>query len=640
MKKRFLHRLTGIWIAALTAASLTLGGCSQAGSQTGTESVQTEKGTENSSEERKETEENTVFGKITAIEEDTITIALAEMPERPEGAPDGENPGERPEGEEGQEPPELPEGEEGQEPPEGEEGQEPPELPEGEEGQRPEDGNGENGPGQMELSLTGEEQTISVTESTVYSVNGEDASLEDLKVDDIVTVTLEEDQTAKEVRSGMGGGMGKKGDENAPGGAEEGSESQEAVDTPGANEVTDTQSLDGVLDSSTGDVSVAVVKDGGNLTLTDATVTKTGDTSNTENSEFYGLNAALLAKANSTMTITGTDITTEAEGANAVFATGEGASVSVEDVTIRTTGNSSRGLDATYGGSVTAKNVTVSTAGSHCAALATDRGEGTITVSDSSLQTSGEGSPCVYSTGEITVTDTSGTAKGSQTAVVEGKNSITLNNCEFTCAGKGRAEGGIDNAGVMIYQSMSGDAGEGTGSFTSSGSSLAIEEASENYETAPMFFVTNTDAKISLEDTDLVFGSGILLAAAGNDGEWGEKGSNGGIVTLNASRQTLEGDVTADEISTIGMNLAASTLKGAINGEKTAKAVTLNLDENSSWEMTGDSWVTVLTNGDTSCSNIISNGYTVYYDASNEGNSWLNGETISLSDGGSIAPAE
>ena len=143
----------------------------------------------------------------------------------------------------------------------------------------------------------------------------------------------------------------------------------------------------------------------------------------------------------------------------------------------------------------------------------------------SSFQTSGEGSPCVYSTGNISVSDTTGTASGSSAAVVEGKNSITLTDCEFVCAGKGRATGGIDDAGVMVYQSMSGDAGEGTGNFTSQGSTLAIDSSSEKYETAPMFFVTNTDAVISLENTELLFGSGILLNASGNDGEWGKEGS-------------------------------------------------------------------------------------------------------------------
>ena len=389
MKKKWLQRFTGILISTLTVCSLALSGCGKTGE---TDAVQgeTDLSTESKPQENKDVDEKAVFGKITAIEEDTITIALAEMPERtggepPEGEmPDGEPPeggalgGERPEEQENEESQEeASEGETAQgsetsqgagDSQENNEAEQPPELPDGEQP----DGNG--GRGEMELTLTGEEQVISVTDSTTYQINGEEGTLEDLQVDDIVTITLAEDGTAESIRAGMGGGMGPGGGQGGKPGS--GEEQSESVDTAGANEITDTQSLSGSLESFGADESVVVVKDGGNLTLEDGTVTKTGDTSNTENSEFYGLNAALLVKEGSAMTVSGTDITTEAEGANALFATGENAVLAVQDVTIRTTGNSSRGMDATYGGTVTADNVTISTSGAHCAAVATDRGKG------------------------------------------------------------------------------------------------------------------------------------------------------------------------------------------------------------------------------------------------------------------------
>lgn len=42
--------------------------------------------------------------------------------------------------------------------------------------------------------------------------------------------------------------------------------------------------------------------------------------------------------------------------------------------------------------------------------------------------------------------------------------------------------------------------------------------------------------------------------------------------------------------------------------------------------------------GDSSLSNIDDNGYIVYYDSSNSENSWLNGETKTLKDGGKLTP--
>lgn len=197
-----------------------------------------------------------------------------------------------------------------------------------------------------------------------------------------------------------------------------------------------------------------VVTDGGSLNASSLIISKSGDSSNTENSEFYGLNAAVLVQKGSEATIKDTTIKTNASGANAVFATEENAIINVSNTKITTTGDSSRSLDATYGGTINANKVTINTNGQHCAAVATDRGDGTVTVKNSILNTNGKGSPCVYSTGTISVSDSKGTATNSACAVIEGKNSITLSNTKLTGYGVGRVDDGIDNCGVMIYQSM------------------------------------------------------------------------------------------------------------------------------------------------------------------------------------------
>ena len=233
------------------------------------------------------------------------------------------------------------------------------------------------------------------------------------------------------------------------------------ITTEGVVDVSDSQELSNkTLSATSSDESAIVVNDGGSLNATGLTISKSGDSSNTENSEFYGLNAAVLVQKGSEATIKDTTIKTSATGANAIFSTGD----------------SSRGLDATYGGTINANKVTITTSGQHCAAVATDRGEGTVTVKNSILNTNGKGSPCVYSTGTISVSDSKGMATNSSCAVIEGKNSITLNNTKLTSYGIGRVDDGIDNCGVMIYQSMSGDASEGTGTFSATDSTLPFQK--------------------------------------------------------------------------------------------------------------------------------------------------------------------
>lgn len=389
--------------------------------------------------------------------------------------------------------------------------------------------------------------------------------------------------------------------------------SSASVEKTGSIEIDGTtETLKDSYTTSEADKSVILVENSGNLTIDGATVSKTGgDSSNTENSEFYGVNSGILVTENSTATIKNATISTNAKGSNAVFPTGSNSKISISDSTITTTGSgSARGLDATYGGYIEADNVKIATQGGSCATLATDRGEGTVIANNSNLETNGSGSPVIYSTGNISITNTKETANGSQMVVIEGKNSATVTDSNLNASGKGN-RGDTDQAGIMIYQSMSGDAGEGTGTFTAKKSTLTIQSNSEYYKTAPMFFVTNTDAVINLNSCKLSYGSNVLLSSKGTS-EWGKDGSNGGNVTLNAEDQTLEGNIEIDKISTLTMNLSNSSYKGTINKDNTAKQITLKLDKNSSITLTGDSYITSLEDSDSSYSNINFNGYKLY----------------------------
>ena len=128
------------------------------------------------------------------------------------------------------------------------------------------------------------------------------------------------------------------------------------------------------------DESAIYVANGGALTLTDATITTTGNTSSSDSSSFYGVNAAVLVASGGAIHLSNSAITTEGEGANGVFATGEGSSVTLSDVTINAVGNGAHAVMATLGGAMTLTHVDMTTAGASSGAIATDRGGGTIIV--------------------------------------------------------------------------------------------------------------------------------------------------------------------------------------------------------------------------------------------------------------------
>ena len=366
------------------------------------------------------------------------------------------------------------------------------------------------------------------------------------------------------------------------------------------NQNSDSQTLT----STSSDESVVYITSS-SYTISNSNLNKdSGDSSNTENSEFYGVNAAVLVQGGE-LAITGGTITTKAKGANALCATNNGK-VTIEGTTISSTGDSSaRGLHATYGGTITATNVEITSTGGSCATLATDRGEGEVKCTKCNLSTAGAGSPLIYSTGDITVSGTTGTASGAQMVVVEGKNTATVkDSSKLDCTGVGNRNN-VDKCGIMLYQSMSGDADSGTSTFNCESSNMEILSTSSVYSSAPMFFITNTDASINLSGCSFTYGSGIFLSAGGTS-EWGTSGTNGGVVTLTLNNQEIVGNFVVDENSGLTIVMKGkSSIKGTINADQKAAKLSITLESSSTIELTGNSYYTSIINEDEKGSNLI-----------------------------------
>ena len=414
---------------------------------------------------------------------------------------------------------------------------------------------------------------------------------------------------------------GAPGGNGGPGGAPGGGSSSSDITYSGAAMISsaDTQSGQN-YSSSTSDESALLVSTSDDVTITDPTVTKSGDSDGGDNCNFYGLNAAVLVKDGTTTTITGGTITSDASGANGVFcyggnggqngAEGDGTTLIIRDTKIVTTGDGSGGIMTTGGGVTQAYNLDVTTSGQSSAAIRTDRGGGTVTVDGGTYTSNGLGSPAIYSTADITVSNATLVSNLSEGVCIEGLNSITLNNCDLT-ANNTKCNGNATFYDtIMIYQSMSGDAASGTSSFTMTGGSLTSKNGH-------VFHVTNTNAVITLSDVTITNedADDILLSVCA-DGWSG--GSN--TATMNASSQKLSGAIKVGSDSTLTLNLTdGSTWTGYVDGNITnAKGdtvstevgtVSVTLDSTSTWTLSEDSYVTEF-NGDTS--NVISNGYTLY----------------------------
>ena len=336
--------------------------------------------------------------------------------------------------------------------------------------------------------------------------------------------------------------------------------------------------------SDSSDGGHAIYADGAAVSYANITVTKTGAAEGDE-ADFYGENAAVLAENGAVLNLREASVTTDGAHANAVFSYGEGTAVNIADSTINTSGDYSGGLMTTGGGTTNADNLVVHTSGRSSAAIRSDRGGGVVNVTGGTYKTDGVGSPTVYSTADITVRDAELSTSASQGVVVEGKNAVKLENVTLTASNVQKNSGKSPwYQAVLLYQSMSGDADEGTAAFTMLGGSLTNLNGD-------VFLVTNTRAVIKLTGTDIVNDDpeGVFLRAAAAG--WGREGENGGHVELYTASQRIDGDLLADELSALDLYLGdGSELNGAVNPANEG-AVSVSLTDGAKWTLTGDSYV-------------------------------------------------
>lgn len=385
----------------------------------------------------------------------------------------------------------------------------------------------------------------------------------------------------------------------------------------GVKEITeDTEITSGKYESNKSDENVILVSEKINATIENISIEKTGDSDSGDNTSFYGINSAILAKSGAILNIKNINVTTDAVGANGVFSYGgsattnntssDGTTINISDSTITTKKDNSGGIMTTGGGITNAYNLTINTSGISSAAIRTDRGGGTVNVDGGTYTTNGSGSPAIYSTAEIIVKNASLVSKVAEGIIVEGKNSVVIENCDLIDSNTKLNGLSTTYKNIFLYQSMSGDADTGNSSFTATNSKITTN----NGDT---FYVTNTSSTINLTNNTIVnndeFGNFLRIQAD----SWGNNGSNGGEVNLILTNQIVKGNIVVDNISTLDIDLKENSYyEGVINSSNSAKSLNLKLDETSNIKLTGDSYVNSLDNSDSSNSNIDFNGYKLY----------------------------
>ena len=581
MKKKHVALLLGI-----TLGLSVLSGCSSKTSENQT----------TTSETSEEKNEDTIYGEVSKIDGDTITVKTGTRKEMKEGEkPDGSMleltgdkqkititddtkitrqtmggapQGEKPDGDDNNQPPEKPDGDDNNqssEKPTGDDNSQSSEKPDGDDNNQ---------------STEGDENKASDQKP---EESAEEITLDDISKGDIIEVTLDSDGNAAQIKVMPAGG----GQEQSAG-----VDSYEAVE-----EYKKDTEVEGETIASTGtDENAVHVLDGAKANLKKVTVTRSSeDSKGGDNASFYGVGAAIL-NTDGTAYISDSKITTDASGAAGVFAYGDGT-VYVTDTDITTKKDTSGGIHAAGGGTLYAWDLNVETNGQSSAAIRSDRGGGKMVVDGGSYTSNGTGSPAVYSTADIAVHNAELNATGSEAVCIEGLNSLHL----YDTALSGNMSDDEQNDctwNVILYQSMSGDSEVGNSTFEMDGGSLTAKNGG-------MFYTTNTESTFILKNVDMTYAddSEFFLRCTGNNNQrgWGKSGSNGADCLFTAIEQKMEGNVIWDSISQLDFYMTdSSTLKGAVVNDETYAGdggdgyCNLYIEKGSTWTVTGDSTLSTL----------------------------------------------
>ena len=658
MKYKHLAMLMGVMITATSVGSTATAFAADSKTESTQDADDTTEDTAEASDDKaddskEETNENEILGEVKSVEDGKITIAVGTRKEMSQ-------PGEQPQGGENSEAPEKPDGDDAKadgdakgskdadsektddastdessdtdEETEDTESTDDASADNTDKGEAP-DGNGDgqgapDGEAPSMLNLTGEEQEITVTDSTVITKqsmgggqgapggeapekpdgeapdsNGqapdsagqtEEITLDDIKEGDVVAITLDDDGNAATITvqsMDMGGGQG------GPGGQASGVDSYDA-----ANEYSSDETVsDTTLESTGTDENAALVSNGAEVTLSNDAISRTSsDSQGGDNSSFYGVGAAVLA-TDGTAYVKGSTVTTDSKGGAGLFAYGDGT-VYAADTDITTQQDTSGGIHAAGGGKLYAWDLNVETNGESSAAIRSDRGGGTMVVDGGTYTSNGVGSPAVYCTADIAVNNAELTANGSEAVCIEGLNSLRLYNSNLT--GNMSDDDQNDTTWtVILYQSMSGDSEVGNSTFQMDGGTITSKNGG-------LFYTTNTECTITLKDVDITYNDDneFFLQCTGNNNQrgWGQSGANGSDCNFTADSQDMKGNVIWDSISDLDFYMTnGSTLEGAfVNDESNAGNggdgyCNVVIDKDSTWTVTGDSIITSLSNAGT-----------------------------------------
>jgi hypothetical protein len=329
------------------------------------------------------------------------------------------------------------------------------------------------------------------------------------------------------------------------------------------------------LESASQGASVVYATNGVELILTKLRMNKTSGGILDDDRKETGRNSALLADELSQVLLEGCEVTSHASQADGVTANGKGTKVTLQEGKVVTNKSVSNAVSAINGAEIIVQKTEVNTTANQSPAFFAHN-DGEIKVTEAFGQNGGQASPSFYVSSAVIRAEKCRLSSGKWTI-----GSVDTGLLEVT--GSELKAGGV--CGFLVYGANN------KVSELRALDKLVLIKNTITVTEGPLILVTNAGGEISLSKNKISCRNDEIIAVKADD--WGPKGSNMGNAIIDLDKQTLNGDIYVDSISSLELNLnKGGKLNGRITGNPCdGRTVNVCLKKGSAWTAKGDVYV-------------------------------------------------
>lgn len=308
---------------------------------------------------------------------------------------------------------------------------------------------------------------------------------------------------------------------------------------------------------------------------------------------------------------------------NGAVADGSGSRVVIEGSKISTKSNESIGVSAINGGEAELDNVNINISSKGSTGVYVDRDSSAV-IESSKVFVRGDDGSAIVNKGSLDITDSNVQAVKTDAIKTEGGTDLDITDSTITAEGK--------NSCILVKESD-----DNSDKVTINLSGVEFKAKKD----AAAIMVDNAKVVINIKNVVLE-GVEKLLATRYTYSQ----GIRDTEVTINLDGQKLDAVLEADDMAVVNLNLTnGSTYKGVINYSNTAKSMNVEMTGDSTLELDDDWYVDafvvheeMLNNGKYFSDIVKDKGHNIYYNADNDANYYLNDESYSLQNGGTLQP--